>query len=192
MSDIIEQEVKPLTLVERNNLQYHEQVVERGRSVILDMTESLVAIIDGRLYRETHDYADLYLRERWGLSYKAYQNYKLARTTILQLEDANDQRAGDMPMSQAADLGYVDADLRPAVLDELDRIKASGEGHRKPMREAIKRVKAMAGIDNQAQPSIAMQKAAEAVKVLAEIPFNDPMSKDAYRKVINYCQGRML
>ena len=46
----------------------HEATIERGLGTFVEVGEALLAIRDGRLYRESHDTFESYCRERWGFS----------------------------------------------------------------------------------------------------------------------------
>lgn len=63
-----------LSEVERQELAAHEEVVERGLGAFVQVGIALMAIRDGRLYRETHATFDEYVKERWKMSrQRAYQ-----------------------------------------------------------------------------------------------------------------------
>lgn len=57
-----------LTTSEATDLRSHEQVIERGLGTFVEVGNALLAIRDGRLYRETHGTFEDYCRERWGMS----------------------------------------------------------------------------------------------------------------------------
>ena len=60
--------VKSLTAVELSTLDKHEAVINRGLKTFADVGNSLLAIRDGRLYREQHGTFEEYCRERWGFT----------------------------------------------------------------------------------------------------------------------------
>jgi hypothetical protein len=57
-----------LTLVERTELETHEAVIARGFDTFVEVGEALVAIREGRLYREQYGTFEQYCRDRWGFS----------------------------------------------------------------------------------------------------------------------------
>ena len=60
--------IKSLTDVELSTLDKHEAVIKRGLNTFADVGNALLAIRDGRLYREQHGTFEDYCRERWGMS----------------------------------------------------------------------------------------------------------------------------
>jgi hypothetical protein len=60
--------IKSLTDVELSTLDKHEAVIKRGLNTFADVGNALLAIRDGRLYREQHGTFEDYCRERWGMT----------------------------------------------------------------------------------------------------------------------------
>jgi hypothetical protein len=60
----------PLTLPEADALAGHEMTIERHLDTFVAVGEALLAIRDGRLYRDTHDTFAAYCDKRWGLTRK--------------------------------------------------------------------------------------------------------------------------
>lgn len=57
-----------LTVTEHDELQRHEQTIERGLTTFVDVGTALLAIRDGRLYRLVCTTFEEYCRKRWGFS----------------------------------------------------------------------------------------------------------------------------
>jgi hypothetical protein len=57
-----------LTTTEHQELQKHEAIIERGLTTFVEVGQSLMAIRDGRLYRDDYGTFEDYCRERWGFS----------------------------------------------------------------------------------------------------------------------------
>ena len=63
-----------LTVVEATELKQHESVIDRGLKTFAEVGNALLAIRDGRLYRQSHGTFEEYCKERWGMSRpRAYQ-----------------------------------------------------------------------------------------------------------------------
>jgi hypothetical protein len=60
--------LQKLDASELSVLDKHESVIERGLKTFADVGSALLAIRDGRLYREQHTTFEAYCRERWGFS----------------------------------------------------------------------------------------------------------------------------
>jgi hypothetical protein len=56
-----------LTVIERSELERHEATIERGLQTFVDVGKALMAIRDGRLYRESHGTFEDYCNERWNI-----------------------------------------------------------------------------------------------------------------------------
>lgn len=54
-----------LTVDERDDLIEHEEIIEQGLQTFVDVGTALLAIRDGKLYRETHATFEEYCRGRW-------------------------------------------------------------------------------------------------------------------------------
>lgn len=53
---------------EKTRLSVCEATIEKGMTTFVDVGNALAEIQTGRLYRETHDTFDLYLKDRWSMS----------------------------------------------------------------------------------------------------------------------------
>lgn len=63
-----------LTPIELDHLATHEATIERGRQTFVDVGNALLAIRDGRLYRDGHTTFEDYCRARWQMDRsRAYQ-----------------------------------------------------------------------------------------------------------------------
>lgn len=61
-------ETEQLTVIERSELDRHEETIERGLQTFVEVGNALMAIRDNTLYRETHRTFEDYCRERWGFT----------------------------------------------------------------------------------------------------------------------------
>ena len=64
MSTLEKTETSALTSEEKDRLGEHEEIIGRNLKAFYETGASLLAIRDGRLYRETHRNFDQYLQER--------------------------------------------------------------------------------------------------------------------------------
>ena len=85
-----------LTLVEKTNLQYHEERIEKGKSAFVSVAASLLAIRDERLYRSEFATFEDYCQKRWGFT----------------------RRYADQVIGSAEATKQLPADLRTIVLTE--------------------------------------------------------------------------
>ena len=60
--------MKQLAIQEVADLEQHEAVIERGLKTFVDVGNALMAIRDGRLYREQHATFEDYCHGRWGMN----------------------------------------------------------------------------------------------------------------------------
>lgn len=61
-------EIQPLTDIERADLAQHEAIIERGLQTFVEVGNALLAIRDGRLYREKWPTFEAYCQCRWGFA----------------------------------------------------------------------------------------------------------------------------
>ena len=89
-----------------DSLPHYEAVIERGLKTFCEVGEALLAIRDGRLYRENHSTFEDYCTSRWGMTQRrAYQmmdaakvihnleSHNLESCTIVQLLPATESQA---------------------------------------------------------------------------------------------------
>ncbi len=122
-----------LSLPESSALAEYEQTVERGLSTFLDVGRALLAIRDGRLYRDGHDTFESYCRERWGMS----REYAFRLTQAAQVADV--LPVGNTPASerQARELAPL-LDQPEALRDAWQQANEQTGG--KPTAAAIRAV----------------------------------------------------
>lgn len=112
----------PLDLTDRNDLQYHEQVIEKGVKTFLQVGESLAVIRDRRLYRESYGTFEEYLDKRWDLKRaRAYQ--------LINAADVLKALPGEMSTivdteSKARELAKVEPEKRAEVVEKA--VEATG------------------------------------------------------------------
>jgi len=103
---VLETEV---TEAEKQELQHHEEIIERGLNTFVDVGNALLAIRDGRLYRAEFDTFEDYCRDRWGM--KRAHAYRMieAATVIDNLSPIGDK------------LPATESQVRPLTSLEPDR-----------------------------------------------------------------------
>lgn len=74
--------VKSLTSVELSTLENHEAVIKKGLKSFVDVGNALLAIRDGRLYRESFKTFEDYCLERWGMA-RNYANKMIAAAGVV-------------------------------------------------------------------------------------------------------------
>jgi hypothetical protein len=112
-----------LTLVEIDSLAGHEATIERHLDTFVAVGEALLAIRDGRLYRETHDTFEDYCRERWGLARK--RGYDLM--------------AAAQVSAVLSPIGDTPGPANEAVARELAPLRDEPERLREAWQEAVER-----------------------------------------------------
>ncbi len=75
-----------LSLTEQTELQQYEATIERGLKTFVDVGNALLAIRDGRLYRQEYGTFEEYCRERWGMTRQNANRLIAASETVLVLE----------------------------------------------------------------------------------------------------------
>jgi len=123
-------EPKPLNVIERGELRKAEATIETGQRTFMDVGNALLAIRDGRLYRESYKTFDAYCNERWGLE-RNYANKLIAGTKVV--ESLGTTVPKPETEGQARELGKVPEESREAVMEAAS--EATG-GH--PTAKAIK------------------------------------------------------
>lgn len=106
-----------LTLVERNDLQYCEQQIEKGLRTFIEVGEALWKIREGKLYRQTHDTFEAYCKERWGFTPRRAQQLMAAGVTMSELEE--ETRTIVRTESQARELARVEPERRQEVVEQV-------------------------------------------------------------------------
>ena len=116
---------KELTLTERNDLQYLEQIVDKGLSSFIEVGEALWKIREEKLYRAEFKTFENYCKVRWGIS-KAYANRLITANEIQQ--EMAPIGAKITTESQSRELAKVPTEKREEVLklaeDENGKITA--------------------------------------------------------------------
>ena len=98
-----------------DSLPHYEAVIERGLKTFCEVGEALMAIRDGRLYRESHSTFEAYCTSRWGMSRPYAYNLMDAAGVVINLR-----------MSAIADiLPVTESQARPlAALLPTEQVKA--------------------------------------------------------------------
>lgn len=91
-----EQMTPALTVAEQTELAQHEAVIERGLKTFVDVGLALLAIRDGRLYRQEYDTFEEYCRQRWG-----FQRHRANRLIAAAEVSQNLVPIGTIPANEA-------------------------------------------------------------------------------------------
>jgi len=178
--------VKSLTAVELSTLDKHEAVINRGLKTFADVGNALLAIRDGRLYREQHATFEAYCRERWGM--KRAHAYRLIESAGVM---DNLSPMGDKPISerQVRPLARLPAEEQPAAWEAASS-KAKEEDRPVTARDVEQEVerrteKGQAATERRACPSkgVGVRCAGEAIAAMQKIPPDDGLRADAWRMV---------
>ena len=134
-----------LNIAERGDLQKHEATIEMGQKTFVQVGNALMAIRDGRLYRETHSSFEAYTADRWNYSRpRAYQLIEAAQV-VTALPKPPRSQDGDKVSTvvdterQARELGKVPEAKRPEVLKKAAEA-TGGKPTASAIREAAKEV----------------------------------------------------
>lgn len=103
-----------LTTIEASELQEHEAIIERGLKTFVEVGGALLAIRDGRLYRQEWGTFEDYCQSKWGIS-KTHANRLIDSAEVI----ANLTPIGVIPLpateSQARPLASLSAEEQPIV-----------------------------------------------------------------------------
>lgn len=117
----------------------NEAVIERSRQTFVDVGNALLAIRDGRLYRENHATFDDYCRERWGMARsRAYQLIDSA-TVASALSTTVDSPTNEAQARELAPLRAEPEVMREVWQEAVDR--SSGQPTAQIIREVREEVK---------------------------------------------------
>jgi hypothetical protein len=115
---------KELTLTERNDLQYLEQIVEKGLSSFIEVGEALWKIREEKLYRAEFKTFENYCKVRWGIS-RIHAHRLIDGVEVVKLLPIGNKITTE---SQARELAKVPTEKREEVLklaeDENGKITA--------------------------------------------------------------------
>lgn len=125
-----------LTVTERIELAQHEAVIERGLQTFVEVGQALLAIRDGRLYRQDHATFEDYCRERWGMS-----RVHAHRTIEAALVAENLLPMGNIPTNerQARPLTALEPDEQREVWQEAVETAPNGRVTAKHVEDVIAR-----------------------------------------------------
>lgn len=178
-----------------------ERVIQRGKETFVEVGNALAEIRDSRMYRATFKTFEDYCQERWGFSrMRAHQMIDAARAVenvkhVLQTAPQNAR--------QAAELAKVPAEKQPEAWSKAQE-KADEEG--KPV--AARHVEAAVAEvmepetvvvdgskgdngEERYRPSQALEIASIAIAQLERINRSDTQKREAFKRVIKYCEKRM-
>lgn len=139
-----------LSIKEQEQLQEHEVVIARGLKTFNEVGNALLAIRDGKLYREAYKTFEDYCRERWSLGERrAYQFMDAARVVnnlkvepMVQLPDSE---------RQARPLTELEPEQQRVVWEVVEKTAPKGRitaAHVQSTVNVLKEVLATGAIDN--------------------------------------------
>lgn len=95
---------QPLNVLERGELRKAEATIDKGQQTFLEVGNALMAIRDGKLYREGHKTFEAYCKERWAFD-KAHAYRLIASVQVVNgLSPTGDKITTER---QARELGKV-------------------------------------------------------------------------------------
>lgn len=118
---------KELTRVEREELARLEEIVERGLHAFLAVADALLTIRSARLYRETHQTFDSYVRDRFDLAPRTAYGYLEARSVLANLDLPSEADSASLSLSHLralAPLGAADQRELAPTISELSVAEA--------------------------------------------------------------------
>ncbi len=118
--------IDPLTALEQSALTQHEAVIERGLQTFVEVGNALMAIRDGRLYRQSHDTFEDYCRERWQMTaWKAYDYIKAAKV----VGNIGDPQQTFTPanLEQARPLAQLPPEVQPLAWQDAIETSLNGQ-----------------------------------------------------------------
>jgi hypothetical protein len=194
--DVVQLSARELTLLERNDLQYHEQRIQRGMDSFLDFADALIKIRDGKLYREKYDTFERYCRERWDFTDRRAQQLMAASEAVAMLPEET------RTIVRHEGIAREVARVTPAKREEVVReaaARAEAED-RKPTARDVKEVSAEKTftIDKPARskpysmPSRGLFIARGAIEQLKTILATDGERAEALRLVRDWCEEQIL
>jgi hypothetical protein len=184
-------ETPTLVPAEAFNLARYEQVIERGLNTFVEVGESLSAIRDGRLYRETHTTFEAYCRDRWGFTDRRARQLMEAAGIGTMVPEITTER-------QARELAKVEPAKRQEVVERAQEA-TGGKITAAAIREARQEAQDVAvDVIPPAPPkfdrerfSQAMMHADNACACIDKIPPGDPQLRAALAKVKQHIEARI-
>lgn len=140
--------IETLSVTESSELAKHEAVIERGLQTFCEVGTALLAIRDGRLYRESHETFEEYCQERWQLDrVYAYRIMNAAEVA------ANLLPMGNIPINerQARPLTTLEPEAQRIVWEVVQKTAPAGKvtaAHVQSVANVFKDVVTTGAIDN--------------------------------------------
>lgn len=136
-------DVTPFTATDKKALAKAEAAIEAGVRSFMDVGKALLAIRDGRLYRQTHDTFEAYVQQRWAMERVTAYDY-LAAPTVAENVGPAQLRS----LSHVHLLAPLDADKQrevAPVIAEMNRAQARSyvQNLDKVEPAAVRRVQAL-------------------------------------------------
>jgi hypothetical protein len=195
-----------MTAVELSKLAKCESVINHGLQTFAEVGNALLAIRDGRLYRDGWGTFEAYCQERWGIERRrAYQlidsasvmdnvnNCTQKPSTESQARPLSALPAEDQPKAWQAATEKAKAEDRPVtakdVQAEVDKVRQSAieaEEARYTEEKETRTETVKTETVKSSQPKskgVALTYAAEAIAAMQRIPPKDGLRKDAWQMV---------
>jgi hypothetical protein len=183
-----------LSLVEKNDLQYNEGIIQKGLESWRQVSEALLTIRDGRLYRESHKSFEAYCRDRWNISRpRAYQ--LIGSSEVVKELPEKMSNMLDNPR-QAAELAKVPTEKREKVIERT--IEREGKLTAKAIKETARETAPVEVVEEEETPlppghsSWAMSHMEIVIARLEQIPDGDPDFDKAFEMLQEYFKSRGL
>jgi hypothetical protein len=176
-----------LTLIERNDLQYHEQRIEQWSKHTELAADSFRAIRDGKLYKSTHARFEDYCRDRWGHT-RQHINRLIRAVDIVDHLEMEPNGSKVITESQARELAKVPEVKREEVVEQT--VKRDGKLTARGIKETATETAPVEVIEEKKPVGLvgfAMSYAEGAINNLKKIPHNDVDIEKAYTQVLNHC-----
>jgi len=179
---------KELTLTERNDLQYLEQIVEKGLSSFIEVGEALWKIREEKLYRAEFKTFENYCKVRWGIS-RIHAHRLIDGVEVVKLLPIGNKITTE---SQARELAKVPTEKREEVVEQT--VKRDGKLTARGIKETATETAPVEVIEEKKPVGLvgfAMGYAEGAINNLKKIPHNDIDRERALRKVLSYIKNEL-
>jgi hypothetical protein len=104
-----------LTVIECTDLEQHESVIEQGLKTFVEVGTALLAIRDGKLYRQAHGTFEDYCATRWGMTDRYARNLMSAAEVVGNLKTGTIVPVLPATESQVRPLARLDPIEQPIV-----------------------------------------------------------------------------
>jgi hypothetical protein len=207
-----------LTASERSILERHEAVIKEGLQTFAEVGNALLAIRDGKLYREHCHTFEEYCRSRWGMS-KTHANRLVESAKVIenltpmgaipqserQARPLSALSPEDQPAAWQAATDKAKADNRPVtardVQAEVDRVRQAAieaeearyleQEQEKTEVETVAETTEMKTTIKETgkKPGNAIRLVGEAIAIMSRISLNDSLRPEAWRTMADWLKN---